>query len=503
MTEADSPIKGKTVQEYIDERPRWADGTETSFTPITSMQLRIWALAAAGKFFEGMVIFMTGVALPLISMEFHLTAADQGFVTAASLTGILVGATTLGGLADRFGRKAMFVAEMVIFTIFLVELTFSPDFALLVVFLFGAGLALGCDYPTAHTVISESTPTSARGRFVLSAFAFQSVGALIGTAVGFVILYQNPDVTAWRWMYGVAILPAILVIVGRLSIIDSPHWLLSRGRTEEAERATCQLLARNPQYPPRVSLRGSDDADNATGPKGGYRTLFAKRHRRATILASVPWFLQDLGVYGIGIFTPTILAAVVGKKSHSHTLAATIHNDLLGIKGSALMDVLFVAGIVVAILLVDETGRVKLQVVGFVGCAVGLTLAAVSIHPRGDNNMALLFAGFTLFYFMSNLGPNSMTYLLAGEVFPTRVRGKGAGFAASFAKVGAVLTAFLFPILLRSIGTAALLGILVAAFVVGAAVTLAFRIETNGVNLEQISDADGQAPAGRAARVAR
>ncbi len=84
-------------------------------------------------------------------------------------------------------------------------------------------------------------------------------------------------------------------------------------------------------------------------------------------------------------------------------------------------------------------------------------MSGLSIRSDGTNIMWLLFLGFTLFYFMVNFGPNAMTYLLAGEVFPTEVRGKGAGFAASFAKIGAVLTAFLFPILLKTIGTTALL----------------------------------------------
>ncbi|MEY8017378.1 MFS transporter [Mycobacterium servetii] len=455
---------------------------------MTSMQLRIWALASAGKFFEGMVVFMTGVALPLISIEFHLAASDQGFVTAASLAGILVGASALGGLADRYGRKRMFVVEMVIFSVFLVALTMSPNFVLLVVFLFGAGLALGCDYPTAHMVIAESTPSSRRGQLVLSAFAFQAVGALVGTGVGFVILYQNPDVTAWRWMYGVAIVPAVLVIAGRLSVTDSPQWLLSRGRTADAEKATRELLKRDPQYPQQVSLRRPGGATDAK-PESGYRALFTAGNRRATVLASVPWFLQDLGVYGIGIFTPTILAALIGKKSQAHTLPGTVHNDILGIKGSALMDALFVLGVVTAIVVVDRAGRMRLEILGFLGCAAGLALAALSIRQGGGHDMALLLTGFTLFYFMSNLGPNSMTYLVAGEVFPTGLRGKGAGYAASFAKVAAVTAAFLFPMLLDSIGTAALLWILVGAFLTGAAVTFLFRIETRGVDLERVGRA--------------
>jgi hypothetical protein len=100
--------------------------------------------------------------------------------------------------------------------------------------------------------------------------------------------------------------------------------------------------------------------------------------------------------------------------------------------------------------------------------------------------MILIFTGFIIFNFMTNLGPNAMTYLIAGEVFPTRFRGIGAGFAASFAKIGAVMTAYLFPILLVHIGTASLLYILVGTSLVGAWITWRFSIETKGRNLEQI-----------------
>jgi MFS transporter, putative metabolite transport protein len=92
-----------------------------------------------------------------------------------------------------------------------------------------------------------------------------------------------------------------------------------------------------------------------------------------------------------------------------------------------------------------------------------------------------------LFNFMTNLGPNSQTYLLAGEVFPTAIRGKGAGFAAAFAKIGAVMTGFLFPILLDTIGTQALLYGLIVTSILGAAITWFFRIETTGVNLDTLN----------------
>src|ERR1700761_9860849 len=138
----------KSVQQYIDERPMWPDGTRLKSNPMTTMQWRIWALAAAGKFFEGFVVFMTGVALPLIAREFDISPAQDGFISAASLFGILVGAVGLGGMSDHFGRKRMFIVEMILFCAFLVLLTLANGFIPLIICLFGIGLALGCDYPT-------------------------------------------------------------------------------------------------------------------------------------------------------------------------------------------------------------------------------------------------------------------------------------------------------------------------------------------------------------------
>ncbi|TWT32575.1 MFS transporter [Blastopirellula retiformator] len=491
-TSAEVADSGKTVQQYIDEAPIWSDGTATATTPLTPMQWRIWWLAAAGKFFEGLVVFMTGVALPLLAAQFELGPAAHGVVGAASLLGILIGATALGGLADRFGRKPIFILEMAIFTAFLVGVALSPNFWVLVVCLFGLGVALGCDYPTAHLVISECMPSNSRGKFVLGAFGFQAIGALAGAGIGFLILYENPHLDAWRWMYATAIVPAVIVTVARLTITESAHWLFARGKVEAAERETLRLLARTPAYPKEVALDlAKEQAEFAELEQaergGGYAELFAAKNRRATILTSVPWFLQDLSTYGIGIFTPTILAAAVGsQKEHATKVADIVLNDMTAAKGAAVIDLLLIVGIVAAALLADRVGRIKLQIFGFVGCAGGLFLASLSVDMGDPTRLYLIFAGFMTFSFMTNLGPNAQTYLIAGEVFPTHIRGKGAGLSASFAKIGAVLTAFLFPILLADIGVRWLLYILIAASLLGAIVTWLTRIETAGVNLEEI-----------------
>ena len=201
---------------------------------MTAMQRRIWWLAAAGKFFEGLVVFMTGVALPLIAKEFGIGKFEHGLVSAATLFGILIGAIGLGSLADVFGRRRMFIIEMFVFLLFLCLLVASPNFTWLLVCLFGLGVALGCDYPTAHMMISESIPSGVRGRLVLSAFGFQALGALCGTAVGYLVLKNLPEVEAWRWMYATAIVPAVIITLYRLTVTESGSWLLRRGHEERA-----------------------------------------------------------------------------------------------------------------------------------------------------------------------------------------------------------------------------------------------------------------------------
>jgi putative MFS transporter len=293
-------------------------------------------------------------------------------------------------------------------------------------------------------------------------------------------------------MYASTLLLVVPVTIGRFFVVQSPLWLVHQGRVDEAEAATERLLLRDPPYPKEVILeRDQPGADSRRHSRtsASWSTLFTGLNLRRSILASVPWFLQDLGTYGIGIFTPTILATLVGATiAHPRNVAELVQSDILATKGAALIDVLLVVGIVFAVLLADRVGRIRLQVLGFVGCAAGLALAALSLHAGGKLSGVLLFAGFMLFSFMTNVGPNAMTYLIAGEVFPISVRATGAGFAASFAKVGAVMTAFLFPILLKDIGTDLLLLILVVTSLLGAVVTWVYAIETKGVNLEKIDE---------------
>ncbi|HBU26422.1 MAG TPA: MFS transporter [Synechococcales bacterium UBA8138] len=446
------------------------------------MQWLVWSLATAGKFFEGLIVFMGGIALPLVSEQFSIDQTTKGFITAATLAGILIGALFLGGLADRFGRKPVFIGEMVLLLIGLLGASFSSSSELLIFWLFIMGLALGADYPTAHLVISESIPASIRGRLVLGAFSFQALGAVIGTAICAVVLSSKPELSTWRIFYLLPVIPVALVAWGRIFLPESSHWLLSKGHLTKAEKQLRKLLNRQD-----ISLLQLEIAEEGVVKykSSKFGDLFHGKQLKSTILASLPWFLQDISTYGIGIFTPIIIAAAFGAEAQEHNLSALIHNDLLGAKGTALVDIGFLVGIAFAIWLSDKLGRIPLQIAGFIGCALGLLIAAAG-NFNGANNLVLIGVGFFLFQFMTNLGPNSQTYLIAGEVFPTKIRGVGAGFAAASGKVGAVITAFFFPALLNGFGADRLLPLLAVTSLIGAWITWLYRVETKGVNLETI-----------------
>jgi hypothetical protein len=287
-------------------------------------------------------------------------------------------------------------------------------------------------------------------------------------------------------MYATALVPAVLITLGRFFITESANWLIVRGAHEEAEKAVSRLLYRKPLYPQSVALV-RHVADEASASKKSFLALFDARNVRATIFSSAPWFLQDLGTYGIGVFTPTLIAAALGSgpdkiRSPADLIASGIHSA----EAAALTTSLLIVGIAFAIALSDRLGRIRLQIFGFLGCAVGLAIATLSIDATGALKLDFIMAGVMLFNFMTNIGPNAQTYLLAGEVSPTEVRGMGAGFAAMIGKVGAVATTYGFPILLVSVGTRTLLYALAASSVLGAIVTWMYRIETTGVNLDRI-----------------
>ncbi|MGC2112643.1 MAG: MFS transporter [Candidatus Korobacteraceae bacterium] len=436
-------------------------------SPFTKTQRKVWILSAMGVLLDGFDFFIIGVALPLIAHDFHMNAATKGLVAVAAVAGAFFGALVFGQVADRMGRKGMFLVDIILFVVFSAASASAWNPASLIVFRFLLGIGIGADYPIGVSYIAECVPTRLRGRLIVGAFAFQALGSLLGVLVGLAILKLDPSLTAWRWMLAFGVMPAVAVVLMREGLPESVRWHLARGNYEKASRAASQLLEA------KVTLT----AQNSPPPERGmsFGSLFKKRYIRRTIFASVPWFLQDISTYGIGIFTPTIMAAMALGGG-----ASFIAKDMGATEGAAAVDLLLIVGFMLAIVLVHHVSRVTLQIGGFLGMALGLLMvAASSLMPMAsDRYMGMIFGGFMVFNTFMNMGPNATTYLLSGETFPTSIRATGAGFAASMAKLGAVVGTFFFPVLKAEIGIPALLISLAVASALAAAVTYGFRVDT-------------------------
>ncbi len=436
-------------------------------TPFTKTQKKVWILSAMGVLLDGFDFFIIGVALPLIAHDFHMNAATKGLVAVAAVAGAFFGALIFGQVADNIGRKGMFLVDIILFVIFSAASAAAWNPASLIVFRFLLGIGIGADYPIGVSYIAESVPTKLRGRLIVGAFAFQALGSLLGVLIGLIILKADPSLQAWRIMLGFGVLPAVAVVLMREGLPESVRWHLARGNYEKASHAATALL----EFPITLTAQNSPPVER----KLSFGSLFKKRYIRRTIFASVPWFLQDISTYGIGIFTPTIMATMAFGGG-----ASFIAKDMGATEGAAAVDLLLVVGFMLAIILVHYVSRITLQIAGFLGMGLGLLMvAASSLFPASSAGyMGMIFGGFMVFNTLMNMGPNATTYLLSGETFPTSIRATGAGFAASLAKLGAVLGTFFFPILKAEIGIPALLLLLAAASALAAAVTFGFRVDT-------------------------
>ena len=430
----------------IPQRASRVDASDDS--GLSPLQRRVWFLSGLGVLLDGLDLFIIGVALPLITMQFALSDFDKGMVGAAAVLGAVAGAAVMGHLADHFGRRLLFMVDLLLFVVFAVLSGFAWDLWSLLAFRFLLGFAVGADYPIASSYLAEFMPSTVRGRWMVGAFSFQAIGILLGASLGVLILLSGADQDlAWRLMLAAGAIPALVIVFLRRSIPESPEWEHA-AKTEEQ--------------------------------KPGIRALFAPGLRRRTVLAVVPWFLMDIMLYGVGIFTPTILAMLsIGGGDD------VMAQDVATTAGTAALDIFLVIGFVIAILLVERVGRMSLQIAGFLGTTVGLLLLATG--SLGTKSDAVILIGFAVFNLMVNTGPNSTTFLVAAEVFPTHLRATGAGLAASAAKLGAVVGIVMLPVMLGSIGLAATVYIIAGISAVGMTVTTVFRFETAGRDLREIN----------------
>ncbi|HEY2104578.1 MAG TPA: MFS transporter [Candidatus Binataceae bacterium] len=426
---------------------------------LTPLQRRVWLLSAMGIFLDGFDLFIVAVALPLIAVQMHANGWALGLIASAAVIGAIAGALMLGRLADTFGRRKLFVVDLWIFALSCMFSALAWSVPSLIAFRFLAGVGVGADYPIAAAYLAEFMPARLRGRMLVAAFSFQAFGMLAGAAAGIAILLLHPSSGAWRWMLAAGLVPTLALVVARRGVPESEHW------TRQAEQ----------------SASGT--------PAASYRSLFSSRYLRRTLLATLPWSLKDVTLYGVGMFTPTILAALsfVGRGSF-------MSMDIASTEGTALLDIFLLVGFALNIWLVERWGRIRLQVLGFMGMAIGLALLSLSdLQATETGRLALVTSGFAIFNLMVNAGPNATTYLISAELFPTELRASGHGLAAACGKLGAAVGIFFLPVLKGRLGLATTVAIAAAVSLAGLIITWMLGVETAGKSLEEVQHATAPA----------
>ena len=394
------------------------------------MRRRIILLASFGLFLSGYNNFIIGLALVQVKPQFHLSASASGRVAAATLAGMLVGSLSLGRLADKIGRRPALLIDLALVGVFAFVSAVVSSGLELSGARFMLGLGIGAGYPIGSSFVADVSPDRSRGGLMTLAFSGWGLGAFGASLVGWLVIRDVAGSSGWRWMLASGAVPAVAAfgLVVLVGLPESPRWTASKS------------LARLP-----VSALGSPS------------------YRRSTLAALLPWFLMDISVYGIGLYTPTLLTSL------------GFHHRAEVALGTLVLSVFTLAGFCGAGAMIDRFGRRPLQTVGFLGMAAALVLLAVAGAHPGTLSLLGLFA---LFQFAANAGPNTTTWIVSAELFPTRLRATGQGAAVAFSRLGAVLGVLFLPALVGWIGLAATLSLVAATSVGGALATTVLLPET-------------------------
>lgn len=449
-----TPVGQTTPTGFVETRA--SQGSE-QLNPLARRFLtRLTAVTAGGMFIDGYVFAVIGVtlALPLFHRELGTTPFWEGMISSSTLVGIFVGGLVFGWLTDRYGRRPLFVADLIAFVGAGVLLFFVQEpwqmFALGLVM----GLAVGADYAIGTPLLSEFSPRSARGRLGASLQIAWNIGYVVAFLIGFLVTAANPG--AWRWVLLSAALPAVICLVARHGLPESPRWLLAKGRVDEA-RAVLERLG--------WSLESGDFTEEQSDTSDRF-ALFRRGQLGRTVFVSVFWICLVMPYFAIIFFQSRVY-------------------ETLGIDGPILTALLgtivALAGVVVGTLVVDRVGRRPLLIVPF--WVTGAALAIVTFAH-------LLPAAVIVTCFFVYLFSYGVASILCGvypmELFPTAIRTTGVGFASAMSRIGAAVGTFAFPVVLAwSVPVA--MAVMAGVCVLGAVVALVYAPETAGRSLTDVA----------------
>ncbi len=404
---------------------------------------RVRIVSSLGVLLDGYNLTIIAVALIPLAAVFHLHAAALGLLASAMLLGSVVGGVSAGVLADRWGRRTLLLADLVIFLVFSLISALVDQYLWLVVCRFVVGIAVGADYAISPTYLAEFSPTKTRGFNMGSMWVAWSVGAVLSFGVGAVVVQGFPPNLSWRLLFALGLVPAGIGLLMRARLPESPRWLNRATRTQRPPRSW--------QWRPGLG--------------------------RAWALVLGPWFLFDFSSYGLGLLLPLLLTSH-GYASHATAIGSTGLAALVGGLGSLW-----------AAFRIDRRGRMFWQMRGFMLATGGLWALAGFLQWRAHAIMVVV-GGLMVVNFFMGMGPGLTAGMLPAEIFPTSMRAMAQGLATAFSRIGAVVGVFVLGFFETHGGFASVLMVTGVASLLGGLMTWAFRIEPNQAPLSDSAVGD-------------
>ncbi|HEV7293595.1 MAG TPA: MFS transporter [Devosia sp.] len=399
---------------------------------------------------DAMQVLAVGFTAASIAASFGLSVPEALQTGTLFFLGMLIGASLFGRLADRFGRRNVLIITVAGDAIFGLLSVFAPNFAVLLALRFLTGLAVGGTLPVDYALMTEFLPARNRGRWLVMLEGFWAIGTVV-IAMAAWIASLTVETDAWRWIFLVTGLPALVGIWLRLWVPESPLYLLKTGRHDEARAVLDRVLRTNGKAP----LAAGDSI--AMAPPAGGTGIFSPKLRRRTLFILLVWFLVSISYYGVFTWMPA-------------RLAAEGFGYVRGYGFLVLVALAQIPGYALAAWGVEAVGR-KPTLIGFLLLsAAGCLLFVVA----GD---AYLIGGSILLMSFALLGTWGALYAFTPELYPTASRATGMGAAGSMARLGGLLAPSALALLVTQSFTAAV-ALFAALLLLGAGAAVLVDAET-------------------------
>ncbi|KUL46878.1 MFS transporter [Streptomyces sp. NRRL F-4489] len=430
----------------------------------------IAAIAALGGALFGYDTGVVSGALPFMERHFGLSSLGEGVITSALLIGAAFGSLAGGRMADALGRRASLLWAGAVFTAGAVGVALAPTVPVMTAARFVLGLAVGSASVITPLYLSEIAPPHLRGRLV----SFNSLMIVSGQLLAYLVNAVLAHWAAWRWMLGLAALPAVALFLGVLFLPDTPRWYVGRGRPDEAAAVLRRTLPAG-DVPGELSRIARARALEDTARRGAWRDLRRPWVRRLLLVGIGLAVVQQItGVNAVIYFAPKILATTgLGTDA---AITATIAVGAVSVLATG-----------VGMSLIDRVGRRPLLQWGLTGMAVSLVVLGAAFHlPHSPGVSYLVLALMVLYMGFMQATLNTGVWLLLAEMFPLTVRGLAMGAAVFVMWLVNFGVALGFPVLLDAAGAGATFWLFAAMCVLSLLFCRRYAPETKGLALEDL-----------------